>query len=172
MNCKEFEELLSESQDNSLSPEQSVLISAHLKDCPKCTLLADDVNSLKSILPELNTEIPFFVKNRLYLINENYDTNESINNYSYIKWVAAMVGTIVLFLNLFYFTNILPSANKTLHTAVAGIERFIVEAEAFVERIKETNNFVNYNKPEKISKTNKKKDAKANKKIIRRFDYG
>ena len=58
----------------------------------------------------------------------------------YLKWVAAAVGTVILFLNLFYFTNILPSANKILHVAVARVERFVVEAGAFIQTIRESKN--------------------------------
>jgi hypothetical protein len=48
-----------------------------------------------------------------------------------------------LFMNLFYFTNIYPSANRVLHLAVAEIQKFVVETGAFFEKIKESrNNFL------------------------------
>jgi len=173
MNCNKFEELLSAYQDNTLSPDQKKEFTKHMNKCPDCEETVDRVNHLKSILPELNQEVPFFLRNRLYLIGESEEEITPVKNYGYIRWVAAAIGTMVLFLNLFYFTNIFPAANKTLHTAVAGIENFVVETEAFIGRIKESNNFFIFKKTETITKSEKKKrNPKAKKKTIRGFEYG
>ena len=173
MNCNKFEELLSAYQDNTLSPEQKKEFTDHMKICTDCSGVAEDVDHMKSILPELNKDVPFFLKNRLYLIGESEEEKTPVRSYGYIKWVAAVIGTAVLFLNLFYFTNIFPAANKTLHTAVAGVENFVVEAEAFIGRIKESNNLFILKKSEVLSKTKpKKKDAKAKIKTTRGFEYG
>ena len=174
MKCNEFEELLSDYLENRLGPEMMKAAGAHIKECPDCAAVSGNVDHIVSILPELNREIPFFLKNRLYLIGtETEEETVGSKNFMFIKWIAAVIGTAVLFLNLFYFTNIFPAANKTLHTAVAGIENFIVEAEAFIGRIKETNNMFLYKKTGTISKTNKKKeDAKAKNKSKRGFEYG
>jgi len=172
MNCTKFEELLSSYQDNTLSPDQKKQFTNHMEQCPDCAGITDSVEHVKAILPELNQEIPFFLKNRLYLIGETEHDISPVRNYAYIRWVAATIGTMVLFLNLFYFTNIFPAANKTLHTAVAGIENFMVEAEVFIGRIKESNNVLILKKSETITKTEKKKDTKAKNKTIRGFQYG
>lgn len=165
MNCNEFEELLSDYQDNLLSPDHKKEFTDHMNGCTNCSGLAEDVDHMVTILPELNRDVPFFLKNRLYLIGESEEEKTPFRNYAYIKWVAAVIGTAVLFLNLFYFTNIFPAANKTIHTAVAGIENFVVEAEAFIGRIKESNNLFIFKKAEVVTKTDEKKgDAKAKKK--------
>ena len=173
MNCNKFEELLSAYQDSTLNPDQKKEFTEHMKECPDCEGIIERVNHVKSILPELNRDVPFYLKNRLYLIGETEEEIRPATNYGYIRWVAAAIGTLVLFLNLFYFTNIFPAANKTLHTAVAGIENFVVEAEAFIGRIKESNNMFIFKKTETITKSEKKKrNSKAKKKTIRGFEYG
>ncbi|MCK5222834.1 MAG: zf-HC2 domain-containing protein [Candidatus Aminicenantes bacterium] len=173
MDCNKFEELLSAYQDNSLSPDEKKEFTDHMKLCRDCEAITEEVDHIKAILPELNRDVPFFLKNRLYLIGEADEEQAPVRNYAYLKWVAAGIGTMVLFLNLFYFTNIFPAANKTLHTAVAGVENFVVEAEAFIGRIKESNNLFIFKKTEVITKANKKKrDAKAKRKTIRGFKYG
>ncbi len=173
MNCNQFEELLSAYQDNALTPDKKKEFTEHMNKCHDCEEIVNGVDHIKSILPELNREVPFFLKNRLYLIGETEEESLPPRNYGYIRWVAAAVGTMVLFLNLFYFTNIFPAANKTLHTAVAGIENFVVEAEAFIGRIKESNNIFIFKKTETITKSEeKKRNPKAKKKTIRGFEYG
>ena len=46
-----------------------------------------------------------------------------------------MIGAPLLFLNLFYFTNIYPSANRVLHRTVSKIETFVIEAKVFIEQL-------------------------------------
>ncbi len=160
MKCNEFEEFLSAFQDNLLNPDQKKEFKTHLNLCKQCSELSETISNIKTILPELDREVPFFIRNRLYLIGEASDEKSQEKNYGYIKWIAAAIGTAILFLNIFYFTNIFPAANKTLHTAVAGIENFVVETEAFIGRIKESNFFLNYKKSETISKVKRKIDNK------------
>jgi hypothetical protein len=93
-------------------------------------------------LPELQEEIPFFLKNRLLYMPESQAAIHS--KAPVLRWVAAMIGTLILFLNLFYFTNILPPANKALHTLVAQIEKFAVQTEAFLDRLKDTDNPISF----------------------------
>jgi len=156
MKCQEFKELLSTYQDNLLSPNQQKEFTTHLNLCKECSELSEEVSNIKAILPELKREVPFFLKNRLYLIGEMTEDKPQKKNYGYVKWIAATIGVAVLFLNIFYFTNIFPIANKTLHSAVAGIESFVVEAEAFIGKIKESNLFVTYKKTKTISKVKSK----------------
>ena len=85
---------------------------------------------------DLEENVPFYVKNRLYYISERKE--KKIKKNIYLKWIAAVIGTIVLFLNLFYFTNIFPAANRTLHLVVSEIENFAVNTEAFFEKMKES----------------------------------
>jgi len=167
-----FEELLSAYQDNALSPDRKKQFASHMAECPDCAAITDSLSHIKAVLPELNSDIPFFLKNRLYMIGESEAETAPVRSFAAIRWIAASVGTLLLFLNLFYFTNIFPAANKTLHTAVAGIENFVVEAEAFIGRIKESNNVFMLKKSETISKTEKKKDPKAKIKTIREGNYG
>ncbi len=173
MNCIEFEELLSAFHDNTLDHEQQKEFDKHLKECEVCAGLTKGVDHIKAILPELNTEVPFFLKNRLYLISESEEKEKIPDiNYAFMKWIAAGIGTVVLFLNIFYFTNIFPAANKTLHNAVAGIENFVVETEAFIGRIKESKNLYIFKREKIFSKTNEKKNSKAKIKIIKGIKYG
>jgi predicted anti-sigma-YlaC factor YlaD len=134
MDCKEVRDLISGYIENELSRELKREVSLHLEQCPDCRQLKEKVEGLLSMSPELEEEVPFFLKNRLYNIPETAE--EKSGRLVYLKWLAAMVGTIVLFLNLFYFTNIFPPANRALHRMVSHIETFAVETSAFIERIK------------------------------------
>lgn len=134
MDCKRAQDLISGYIENELSRELKREVSLHLEQCPNCRRLKEKVESLMSLSPELEEEVPFFLKNRLYNIPETAE--ERSGRLVYLKWLAAMVGTIVLFLNLFYFTNIFPPANRALHLMVSHIETFAVETSAFIERIK------------------------------------
>jgi hypothetical protein len=65
-----------------------------------------------------------------------------------------------LFLNLFYFTNIFPSANREMHSMVGSIETFVVKTGGWFEKIKESKDlllFTFFNK-----KTSEIKDEKVN----------
>jgi hypothetical protein len=140
MDCKEIEELISEYIEHELSPEIHEEVSLHLEKCLACSVLKRQVEELMGSFPELEEEIPFFLKNRLYYIPESLEEEiiEMESKRYYLRWVAAVIGTFVLFLNLFYFTNIYPPANRALHSVVAGIETFAVKTEAIYEKVKES----------------------------------
>ena len=75
-----------------------------------------------------------------------------------------MIGVTVLFLKLFYFTNIYPSANKMIHKTVYSIEHFIVEAKVFIEQIGGSK-VPEFNNTKKLSETEKKREK--NEEIIK-----
>ncbi len=141
MDCKQIEESLSEYIEHELSPEVHKEVSLHLEKCLPCSVLKEQVEELMGAFPELEEEVPFFLKNRLYYIPESQEEDNVIHlevKWSYLKWVAAVIGIFVLFLNLFYFTNIYPPANRVLHSVVSGIETFAVKTGAVYEKVKES----------------------------------
>ncbi len=138
MDCTRVEDLLSAYIELDLPEAERRRVEAHLRDCDSCMLLKDKMEDLMDLSGELEEEVPFFLRNRLYNIPEISEVEEPFR-YGFLKWVAAMLGTVVLFLNLFYFTNVYPSANKTLHIFVSNVEKFAVEAGAVIERVKDTN---------------------------------
>jgi predicted anti-sigma-YlaC factor YlaD len=140
MDCKEIEELISDYIEHDLEPEVYEEVSLHLEKCLACSVLKRQVEELVSSFPDLEEEIPFFLKNRLYYIPETQEENiiDMESKRYYLRWVAAVIGIFVLFLNLFYFTNIYPPANRALHTVVAEIETFAVKTEAIYEKVKES----------------------------------
>lgn len=155
MECKKVEDLLSGYIENDIPAEVGDEIALHLEHCEDCRLLKEKMEELIHLCPALEEEVPFFVKNRLLYIPESQDEEEQIKN-QYLKWVAAVIGTIVLFLNLFYFTNIYPPANRALHTVVSQIEIIVVETGAFFERVKESKDRFFYAfTPEKAGEKNK-----------------
>ncbi len=138
MDCTRIEDLLSAFIENDLPERTMREVEAHLQECPSCLRLKETIEELVDLSGELEEEVPFFLRNRLYNIPDVAEVEEPFR-YGFLKWVAAMLGTFVLFLNLFYFTNIYPSANKTLHMFVSNVEKFAVEAGAVIERVKDTN---------------------------------
>jgi hypothetical protein len=139
MDCKQVEELISMYIECEVADELHQEITLHLEQCAECSRLKNEVEELLYVFPELEEEVPFFLKNRLYYIPESQEVEilpES--RFYYLKWVAAAIGTFVLFLNLFYFTNLYPPANRLLHTAVSKVETFTVQAGAFFEKVKES----------------------------------
>ncbi|MDQ1353030.1 MAG: zf-HC2 protein [Acidobacteriota bacterium] len=140
MECTHVQDLISGYIENELPRELHKEVSLHLETCENCRLLKEKVEELIYAFPELEEEVPFFVKNRLYYIPESQDNIiEMESDRLYLKWIAAMVGTVVLFLNLFYFTNIVPPANRTLHLMVSGIKTLTVKTEGIYEKVKESN---------------------------------
>lgn len=141
MDCKQVEDLMSEYIEHELSPEVHKEVSLHLEKCLPCCVLKEQVEELMGVFPELEEDVPFFLKNRLYYIPEAQEDNviDLEVKWSYLKWVAAVIGIFVLFLNLFYFTNIYPPANRVLHSVVSGIETIAVKTGAVYERVKESN---------------------------------
>ncbi len=139
MECKKVEDLISGYIENELSREVRKEISLHLETCESCRQLKEKMEELMYAFPELEEEVPFFLKNRLYYIPESQDNIiEMESKRYYLKWVAAVIGTFVLCLNLFYFTNIYPPANRMLHEVVSGLETLAVKTEAAYERLKES----------------------------------
>lgn len=135
MQCSDFEELLSEYIEGTLPLPQTREMAAHAAACPDCRHLYDDLSAILSSTDQLVEEVPFFLRNRLTYIPESIEPEDKEPVF-YMKWVAAMIATIILFFNLFYFTNIYPQANRTLHGLVSGIERIAVETEALFSRFK------------------------------------
>lgn len=158
--CKEIESLLSAYLENELSPEESVKIAKHLASCPYCRNLKEKMEEILAKLSDLQEEVPFFLKNRLFNIPEISEKKKFAKIIYFPKWLAAAVGTIILFLNLFYFTNIFPSVNREMHSVVGSIETFVVQTGGWFEKIKESKDlllFTFFNK-----KTSESKDEKVN----------
>ena len=140
MDCTHVEDLISGYIENELPPELHKEVFLHLETCKSCGLLKEKVEELMYSFQELEEEVPFFVRNRLYYIPESqHNRIEMENERQYLKWMAAMIGAFVLFLNLFYFTNIYPPANRVLHEMVSGIKTLSVKTEAIYEKVKESN---------------------------------
>lgn len=136
MDCKKVEDILSEYIENELSEDLQNGVSLHLETCAQCRLLKDKMEELVDFFPELEEDVPFFLKNRLYYIPESQEVDEYIDTkYSYLRWVAAVIGTFVLFLNLFYFTNLYPPANRILHSVVSKVKGYTVEAGEFFQEV-------------------------------------
>lgn len=174
ISCEEVRDILSSYHDNELSDETAHLVSEHIDKCPTCSKIEEDIFQIKSILPELNEDVPFYLRNRLYFISES-STEESEYRYSKLKWVAAMIGAVLLFLNLFYFTNIYPSANRVLHRTVSKIETFVIEAKVFIEQIggSEYPSYLKENK--KLSEGKKADERKENSlksRLFKGVNYG
>lgn len=158
--CKEVESLLSAYLGNELSPGESVKIAQHLASCPHCLNLKEKMEEILLKLSDLQEEVPFFLKNRLFNIPEISEKKKIAKIIYFPKWLAAAVGTIILFLNLFYFTNIFPSVNREMHSVVGSIETFVVQTGGWFEKIKESKDlllFTFFNK-----KTSENKDEKVN----------
>jgi hypothetical protein len=164
MECKKVEDLISEYIENELSREVQREISLHLETCESCRQLKEKMEELMYAFPELEEEVLFFLKNRLYYIPESQDNIiEMESKRYYLKWVAAVIGTFVLCLNLFYFTNIYPPANRMLHEVVSGLETLAVKTEAAYERLKESK-ILSFLFPRE-SDSNGEEDTKTNKNI-------
>jgi len=139
MDCNQFEEQISLYIEGDLPGEQRLEMESHLAQCPGCRNLKNKVEELMGSFSQLEEEVPFFLKNRLLYIPESKIVeNDHEGRFAYMKWVAAVVGTFVLLLNLFYFTNIYPPANRTLHNMVSQVKTFTVETIAFFEKVKDS----------------------------------
>lgn len=138
MNCKQVEDLLSMYIEKELPGELLREISLHLEHCDQCRALKEKIEELIDVFPDLEEEVPFFLKNRLYYIPESQAVIEERreSKFFYLRWLAAAIGTFVLFLNLFYFTNIYPPAKRVLHSMVARIKTFTVETGAFIDEVR------------------------------------
>lgn len=142
MNCKKVEDLLSAYIENDLPAAVRTEVSLHLEQCENCTRLKEKMEELIYSFSDLEEEVPFFLKNRLLYIHESREDEQSKNYY--LKYVAALLGTLILFLNLFYFTNIYPPANRAMHAVVSRVNAIAVETGAFFEKLKESKNLLFY----------------------------
>jgi hypothetical protein len=168
--CREIESLLSAYLENDLSKEELENIENHLNTCPDCLLKKDKMEEVTSKLSDLQEEVPFFLKNRLYNIPEIVEKKNPVKLLFFPKWLAAAVGTIILFLNLFYFTNVFPPVNREVHSFVSTIEKFVVKTGGWFEKIKESKEllfFTFFNK-----KSIDVKDEKNSQNIINEKDFG
>lgn len=141
MECRIVENLISAYLENDLDQEQRARVEIHLHDCPSCMLLKSKMGGFVFRLPDLEEEIPFFLKNRLYNIPELAEKNR-LRKIFFPKWAAAVTGSVILFFTLFYFTNLFPPANREIHSLVANVERMIVRTGGWIERIKESKDFL------------------------------
>ena len=101
---------------------------------PLASSKKEKIEELLFKLSDLQEEVPFFLKNRLFNIPEIVGKKKSAKLLYFPKWLAAAVGTIILFLNLFYFTNIFPPANREMHSVVSSVERFVVKTGGWFEK--------------------------------------
>lgn len=156
--CREIEALLSAYLENELTAVQADAVARHLATCPRCLKLKEIMEEILLKMADLEEEIPFFLKNRLFNIPEISGEKNSAKIVFLPKWLAAAVGTVILFLNLFYFTNIFPSVNRELHSVVGSVEAFVVRTGGWFEKVKESKNlilFTFFNKKTSESKAEK-----------------
>lgn len=136
--CREIESLLSAYLENDLSKDEMENISEHLNGCSACLSKKEKMEEIILKLSDLQEEVPFFLKNRLLNIPDMIEKKKPVKFLYFPKWLAAAVGTIILFLNLFYFTNIFPPVNREVHSLVSSIEKFIVKTGGWFEKVKES----------------------------------
>jgi len=156
--CKEIETLISAYLENELSQAESVRVAQHLAACPRCLTLKEKMEDILLKMSDLQEEVPFFLKNRLFNIPDISGKKNAAKIIYFPKWLAAAVGTVILFLNLFYFTNIFPSVNREMHSMVGSVQTFVVRTGGWFEKIKESKNlflFTFFNKKTSESKAEK-----------------
>jgi len=138
MNCTQIEEIISMYIEDDLPDDMYNEVSSHLETCDSCRALKEKVEELVCFFPELEEEVPFYLKNRLYYIPESQEIDPvKESRFYFMRWVAASIGTIALFLNLLYFTDLYPPANRVLHSVTSEIKVFTVQAGAFIQKIAE-----------------------------------
>lgn len=144
IDCEQVEELISDYLENELSRDIRAQIAMHLETCSSCARLKEKLEEMIGVLPELEEEVPFFLKNRLLYIPESQEDKiiEMTDRRAFLKWFAAAITGIALLLNIFYFTNIIPAANRTMHGLVSNIQTFAVKTGALYERVKESKNII------------------------------
>lgn len=136
--CRDMEALLSSYLENELSRGDAAEVEKHLAECADCRGKKEKIEELIFRLSELQEEVPFFLKNRLYNIPKIVEKKSRGKTIHFPQWLAAAIGTVILFLNLFYFTNIFPSVNREMHSLVSSVEKFVVRSEGWLEKIKES----------------------------------
>ena len=140
--CREIEAWLSAYLENDLPREAVVDVEEHLRGCAACRAKKERLEALLDSLPELQEDVPFFLKNRLYNIPDIVEKETAAPRHYFPKWLAAAVGTVVLFLNLFYFTNVFPAANRRMHALVSSVERVAVRTGGWLEKFKESKELI------------------------------
>lgn len=136
--CRDIEAWFSAYLENDLPREAAAEVEAHLGECADCRARKEKMEELLFSLADLQEEVPFFLKNRLYNIPEAVEKKGRERVVRFPVWLAAAVGTIVLFLNLFYFTNVFPPANRRMHALVSSAEKFVVRTGGWLEKVKES----------------------------------
>jgi hypothetical protein len=136
--CREIELLLSAYLENELPKDEYYNVTEHLNGCPGCRGMKERIEGIIGSLRDLQEEVPFFLKNRLYNISEIVEKKSPIKLFYFPKWIAAAVGTIILFLNLFYFTNVFPPMNREMHSFVYSVEKIIARTGGWLDKIKES----------------------------------
>ncbi len=147
MNCDQIRELFLEFYEHQLSEKEEREFRNHLADCSNCQELFDAYQQTVSDLGELKREPPFWVKfrlNNLYLDYQPVKTKRRSKHLNIFlnKWVVAVAATLIILVNLFYFTNIFPPANRSLRLAVASVESLLGKAESLFEQVKDSGNFI------------------------------
>ena len=149
MKCHDIENHISAFLENELSAELRHEVAAHLGQCQSCSRLHESLENLIFELHDLEEEMPFHLRNRLYNIPTRLQVeppriSQWLRQWITIspKWVAAAVGTIILCLNLFYFTTVLPPVNRSLHLLTANVEKWAGQAGGFIEKVKESKDFL------------------------------
>jgi predicted anti-sigma-YlaC factor YlaD len=147
MRCDEARDLFLEYWEQLLSEELRKELRQHLQECRECALLFEQYGQVVTDLGELSSEPPFWVKfrlNNIYQEKKEFRRKRSGGSLKFLmnKWVVAAVASVLILLNLFYFTNIFPPANRGMRTLVAGAEALWIKAEGFVERVKDSGNFI------------------------------
>ncbi|MGE5343032.1 MAG: anti-sigma factor family protein [Candidatus Omnitrophota bacterium] len=158
MDCQQIEEFISMYIEDELPEDLHAEVSLHLRQCSECRKLKEKMEELICFFPELDEEVPFYLKNRLYYIPESQSVDYGRESrFNFIKWAAAMIGTMVLSLNIFYFTDIHPPTNYALHSVVSEIKVFSSDAGAFVSKVAESRGMFLL----KIFKKDKESDRKS-----------
>lgn len=68
--CKDIESRLSAYLENELSAAESKAVAQHLAACSQCLDLKEKLEEILPKLSDLQEEVPFFLKNRLFNIPE------------------------------------------------------------------------------------------------------
>ncbi len=136
--CREIEALLSAYLENELAGADASGVAEHLETCPACRAKKEKIEEIIFRLSDLQEEVPFFLKNRLYNIPDILEKKAPAKIFIFPKWLAAAIGTVILFLNLFYFTNIFPPVNREMHSFVSTIEKIVVKTGGWFEKVKES----------------------------------
>ncbi len=170
--CRDIESLFSAYLENGLSKEDTDIVAEHLKRCPECLQKKDRMAEIIFRLSDLQEEVPFFLKNRLYNIPETCEQKKPARIVFFPKWIAAAVGTVILFLNLFYFTNIFPPVNREMHSLVSSVEKLVVKTGGWLEKVKESKDLLFFTFFKKKSIESKENATNSNAVTEKSFDKG